>query len=117
MQGPMGDLSEPTALLSTKVRHRLTGLGLDEVVTNTIVEADWLELVGAATGPGVNLANPPTEAQGWLRASLLPSLLLSLLPSLRLRPKRRTGLRVPERNRPRSYLGGRAGRVGSVRED
>ena len=75
MQGPMGDLSEPTALLSTKVRHRLTGLGLDEVVTNTIVEADWLELVGAATGPGVNLANPPTEAQGWLRASLLPSLL------------------------------------------
>ena len=73
--GPIGHTSDATATLSTKVRHRLTGLGLDEVVTNTIVEVGWLNLVGASTGPAICLANPPIEGLSFLRPSLVPSLL------------------------------------------
>lgn len=53
--------------------QRLVGLGLDEVVTSTIVERQWLELPGM--GEAVELANPPTEGQNILRPSLVPSLL------------------------------------------
>lgn len=60
--------------LTYQWRHQLAGLGLDEVVTNTIVERRWLELAGAEGEPVV-LANPPTESQCLLRPSLVPSLL------------------------------------------
>jgi phenylalanyl-tRNA synthetase beta chain len=60
--------------LSNQWRHQLAGLGLDEVVTNTIVERKWLEVPGAEGEP-VILANPPTESQCVLRPTLVPSLL------------------------------------------
>ena len=55
-------------------RQRLLGLGLDEVVSNTIVESRWLEWAGAASH-AARLANPPTETQDALRTTLVPSLL------------------------------------------
>jgi phenylalanyl-tRNA synthetase beta chain len=60
--------------LAHQWRHQLAGLGLDEVVTNTIVERKWLELAGGEGEP-VFLANPPTESQCLLRPTLIPSLL------------------------------------------
>ena len=49
-------------------KRRLTGRGLDEVVTNSIVARAWM------TGDCVELENPPIEGQSVLRNSLLPSL-------------------------------------------
>ena len=72
-KGPLGLAADSTAALHAAARQRLTGLGLDEVVTNTIVESAWLE--GAPAEPAPPLANPPTEGQNALRAQLLPSLL------------------------------------------
>jgi len=60
--------------LQSSLRHRLAGLGFDEVVSNTIVEQHWLSLTEDEEG-AIRLSNPPTEAQGVLRPSLLPSLL------------------------------------------
>ena len=54
------------------LRRRMVGLGLDEVVTSTIVERSWLEIAGDR---GLELANPPTESQCLLRTTLIPSLL------------------------------------------
>ncbi|MBM3280562.1 MAG: phenylalanine--tRNA ligase subunit beta [Candidatus Handelsmanbacteria bacterium] len=59
---------------SNQWRRQLAGLGLDEVVTNTIIERKWLELAGEEGEP-VILANPPTESLCTLRPTLLPSLL------------------------------------------
>jgi phenylalanyl-tRNA synthetase beta chain len=59
--------------LPGKVRRRLADMGLDEVMSNTIVDDAWEELIGAEAV--IRLANPPTEAQSRLRTSLIPSLL------------------------------------------
>jgi len=64
---------EPHLALQREMRHRLSGLGFDEVVSNTIVEQKWLELAGEKGA--VELANPPAENQGVLRTTLVPSLL------------------------------------------
>ena len=72
--GPWITQRNPEFTFKQVARQRLLGLGLDEVVSNTIVESRWLELVGAA-GRAARLANPPTETQDALRTTLVPSLL------------------------------------------
>ena len=72
--GPWITRRDPELTFRQVARQRLLGLGLDEVVSNTIVESRWLELVGA-TGRAARLANPPTETQDALRTTLVPSLL------------------------------------------
>ncbi len=57
------------------MRRRLAGLGLDEVVTNTIVERSWIEASGYPVSEALELANPPTEGQCLLRPTLIPSLM------------------------------------------
>ena len=64
---------EPHLALQREMRHTLSGLGFDEVASNTIVERKWLELSGEKGA--VELANPPTENQAVLRTTLIPSLL------------------------------------------
>ena len=73
VRGPLGLTFDSSAALQASVRLHFSGLGLDEVVTNTIVESTWLE--GGGREPAPVLANPPTEAQNALRTQLLPSLL------------------------------------------
>ena len=72
--GPWITRRNPELAFRQVARQRLLGLGLDEVVSNTIVESRWLELVGAADR-AARLANPPTETQDALRTTLVPSLL------------------------------------------
>ena len=72
--GPWITRRNPELAFRQVARQRLLGLGLDEVVSNTIVESRWLELVGAA-GHAARLTNPPTETQDALRTTLVPSLL------------------------------------------
>jgi phenylalanyl-tRNA synthetase beta chain len=55
------------------LRSMLVDLGLDEVITNTVVEKKWEELIKAEKE--VSIINPPTETQSLLRSRLLPSLL------------------------------------------
>lgn len=54
-------------------RQRMADIGLDEILSNTIVDASWEQQIEATCA--VELANPPTEAQSLLRTRLLPSLL------------------------------------------
>ena len=72
--GPWITRRDPQLTLKQTARQRLLGLGLDETISNTIVETRWLEMAGAAEG-AARLANPPTEAQNALRTTLVPSLL------------------------------------------
>ena len=72
--GPWITQREPLLTAAQVARQKLLGLGLDEVVSNTIVESHWLELIDAA-GEAAHLANPPTEAQNALRTTLVPNLL------------------------------------------
>ena len=72
--GPWITRRDPEFTFRQIARQRLLGLGLDEVVSNTIVESRWLELAGAADQVA-RLANPPTETQDALRTTLVPSLL------------------------------------------
>ena len=72
--GPWITRRDPEVTFRQVARQRLLGLGLDEVVSNTIVESRWLDLVGAADRAAC-LANPPTETQDSLRTTLVPSLL------------------------------------------
>lgn len=55
------------------LRNVLVDWGYDEVITNTVVEKRWEELVNAKKE--VSIINPPTETQSLLRSRLLPSLL------------------------------------------
>ncbi len=72
--GPWITQRNPELAFRQVARQRLLGLGLDEVVSNAIVESRWLELVGTA-GRAARLTNPPTETQDTLRTTLVPSLL------------------------------------------
>ncbi len=72
--GPWITRRDPELAFRQVARQRLLGLGLDEVVSNTIVESRWLELVRSA-GQSARLTNPPTETQDALRPTLVPSLL------------------------------------------
>ena len=55
------------------LRRRCVEAGLDEVITNSIVEGAWLAPLDAG-GSVAELANPPTVGQNSLRTSLIPSL-------------------------------------------
>ncbi len=72
--GPWITQRDPELTFRQIARQRLLGLGLDEVVSNAIVESRWLELADAAD-QAARLANPPTETQDALRTTLVPSLL------------------------------------------
>lgn len=69
-------ITRRTSQLSLRqvARQKLLGLGLDETISNTIVETRWLEMAGAAEGAAL-ITNPPTEAQNALRTTIVPSLL------------------------------------------
>jgi phenylalanyl-tRNA synthetase beta chain len=54
------------------IREGLVGLGLDEIVTSSIVDERWIELIGR---PACRLANPPAEGVSQLRTSLVPGLM------------------------------------------
>jgi len=54
------------------IREGLVSLGLDEVVTSSIVAERWIELMGR---PACRLANPPAEGMSQLRTSLVPGLM------------------------------------------
>jgi phenylalanyl-tRNA synthetase beta chain len=71
--GPWLTERDPSLQWRILLRRRLAAMGLDEVLSNTIVDATWEQLIEAPTA--VRLANPPTEAQSLLRSRLLPSLL------------------------------------------
>ncbi len=58
--------------LARDLREGLVNLGLDEVVTSSIVDDRWIEWGGQ---PGCRLANPPAEGVSQLRTSLIPGLL------------------------------------------
>lgn len=58
--------------LARSLRERLVGLGLDEIVTSSIVDDRWIDL---ADSPACRLANPPAEGVSQLRTSLVPGLL------------------------------------------
>ena len=55
------------------LRRMLVDFGYDEVVTNTVVEREWEEIIEAREE--IEIINPPTESQSLLRTRLLPSLL------------------------------------------
>lgn len=71
--GPWLHRLEPLLHWRGVARRRLADIGLDEVLSNTIVDAAWEEHIRAPFA--IALANPPTEAQSLLRTRLLPSLL------------------------------------------
>ena len=71
--GPWLTERDPNLQWRIRLRRRLAAMGLDEVVSNTIVDAAWEQLIDAPAA--IRLANPPTEAQSLLRSRLLPSLL------------------------------------------
>ena len=73
--GPLGTAANPRHRLQSIIRHRLAGLGLDEVVSNPIIERKWLDLLEVDPDSVVQLANPPAEDQGIMRPTLIPSLL------------------------------------------
>ncbi len=71
--GPWLTERDPSLQWRILLRRRLAAMGLDEVLSNTIVNATWEQLIAAPAA--IRLANPPTEAQSLLRSRLLPSLL------------------------------------------
>ena len=60
--------------MQREIRNRLSGLGLDEVVSNSIVDDTGLQFFGDDDSR-LCLSNPPTEDQHILRPTLLGSLL------------------------------------------
>jgi len=60
--------------LAQSARRRLAGLGMDEVVTCSLVDAGW-SIDTESHESAWELSNPPNESQSRLRASLIPSLL------------------------------------------
>ena len=60
--------------LRERILSLLTGLGLTEVVTNTLIDDRWISASGGATTP-VELSNPVSPQASVLRPALLPSLL------------------------------------------
>lgn len=71
--GPWLSQLSPALRWRARIRQRMADIGLDEIMSNTIVDATWEERIDATDV--ILLANPPTEAQSRLRTRLLPSLL------------------------------------------
>ncbi len=70
--GPMPGAASGFYDEQRRLRQALTGLGLDEAITSSIVADAWAE----RTGPvGCRLANAPAEGVSCMRTSLLPGLL------------------------------------------
>lgn len=64
----------PEERLRDRLRALLTGLGMTEVVTNTLIDEGWVSLCGLETSP-VRVSNPVSAEAAALRPALLPSLL------------------------------------------
>ena len=64
----------PEERLRDRLRALLTGLGMTEVVTNTLIDERWASLCGLETPP-VRVSNPVSAEAATLRPTLLPSLL------------------------------------------
>ena len=74
ISGPLGAGDSRAYDLAQETRQRLTELGMDEVVTCSIVEGRWSIDSGRNAGAW-ELSNPPSESQSHLRTTLVPSLL------------------------------------------
>ena len=66
---------DPVELYKDRVRDILTGLGMNEVVTDGFDKITWRERLGLAGDDMVSVRNPMIASQKSLRASLLPGLL------------------------------------------
>jgi len=75
LAGPVSAGHTPAYTAAGEARARLRALGVDEVVTSTIVERRWVEQFGDSELTAWELANPSTESQDRLRTGLVPSLL------------------------------------------
>ncbi len=73
IRGPVVQSGDDLYDVQRLVRRRLVGLGLDEVVTNSVVEQRWEQLVSPLDP--VELANPPAEGHSLMRTSLIPGLM------------------------------------------
>ncbi|MEA3238410.1 MAG: phenylalanine--tRNA ligase subunit beta, partial [Candidatus Bipolaricaulota bacterium] len=62
-------------LYKDRVRNILTGLGMNEVITDGFDKITWRETLGLAGDDMVSVRNPMIASQKSLRASLLPGLL------------------------------------------
>lgn len=72
MRGPQAQTGDQSYDLQRSVRRRLAGLGLDEVVTNSVVDQRWGRIVQVDP---IELANPPAAGHCLLRTSLIPGLM------------------------------------------
>ncbi|MFC1526812.1 phenylalanine--tRNA ligase subunit beta, partial [Candidatus Latescibacterota bacterium] len=75
VSAPIPSRPSPQRRATARVRQCLTALGVDEVVTSTIVDRSWVDRFGSGDGDPWVLSNPPAEGQDRLRTTLIPSLL------------------------------------------
>ena len=73
IRGPVVQSGDDEYDVQRLVRRRLAGLGLDEVITNSVVEQSWIQMVDPLDP--VELVNPLAESQSLLRTSLIPGLM------------------------------------------
>ncbi|MDO8532139.1 MAG: phenylalanine--tRNA ligase subunit beta [Dehalococcoidia bacterium] len=69
---------QPLRELSEQMRDALSALGMQEVITYSLVSLVALEKVGAASPAPLRVANPMSPDQEYLRTSLRPNLLATL---------------------------------------
>ncbi len=72
IRGPLPGIAGGQYDAQRRLRQALTGLGLDEAITSSIIADSWAERAGPV---GCRLANPPADGVSCMRNSLLPGLL------------------------------------------
>ncbi len=69
---------QPLRDMAERMRDILAGLGMQEVITYSLVSLAALEKVGAASPAPLRVANPMSPEQEYLRTSLRPNILATL---------------------------------------
>lgn len=72
VRGPLPGVAGGCYDEQRRLRQALTGSGLDEAITSSIVADAWAERAGPV---GCRLANPPADGVSCMRTSLVPGLL------------------------------------------
>jgi len=75
VSSPIGSTFDSQIDVQRATRTRLSGLGLDEVISNSIVDDTGMNRFGVDADALIRLSNPPTEDQHLLRPTLVGSLL------------------------------------------
>jgi phenylalanyl-tRNA synthetase beta chain len=75
VSSPVGSRFDSRIDVQREIRNRLSGLGLDEVITNSIVDGTGMNHFADDAHAFLRLTNPPTEDQHLLRPTLVGSLL------------------------------------------